>query len=53
LKELPRPIRVECTFDSTLKQKIPQLKGVAPRYITWGEGSSDDMYIEIIAAAKA
>ena len=31
-------IRVECTFDPTLRQKIPQLKELAPRYVTWGEG---------------
>jgi hypothetical protein len=33
-------IRVECTFDPTLRQKIPQLKSLEPRYVTWGEGSS-------------
>ena len=45
-------IRVECTFDPTLRQKIPQLKSLAPRYITWGEGSSDEMCLGVIAAAK-
>ena len=46
-------IRVECTFDPTLRQKIPQLKSLAPRYITWGEGSSDEMCLGVIAATKA
>jgi len=46
-------IRVECTFDPTLRQQIPQLKGLAPRYVTWGEGSSDEMCLGVIAAAKA
>ena len=45
-------IRVECTFDPTLRQKIPQLKSLEPRYITWGEGSSDEMCLGVIAAAK-
>jgi hypothetical protein len=45
-------IRVECTFDPTLRQKIPQLKTLAPRYITWGEGSSDEMCLGVIAATK-
>jgi hypothetical protein len=45
-------IRVECTFDPTLRQKIPQLKSLAPRYITWGEGSSDEMCLGVIAATK-
>jgi len=45
-------IRVECTFDPTLRQKIPQLKALAPRYVTWGEGSSDEMCLGVIAATK-
>lgn len=43
-------IRVKCTFDPTLRQKIPQLKSLPPRYITWGEGSSDEMCLGVIAA---
>ena len=45
-------IRVECTFDPTLRQKIMQLKSLAPRYVTWGEGSSDEMCLGVIAGAK-
>ena len=45
-------IRVECTFDPTLRQKIPQLKTLEPRYVTWGEGSSDEMCLGVIAATK-
>jgi hypothetical protein len=45
-------IRVECTFDPTLRQKLPELKNLEPRYITWGEGSSDEMCLGVIAAAK-
>jgi hypothetical protein len=43
-------IRVECTFDPTLRQKLPALKNLEPRYITWGEGSSDEMCLGVIAA---
>ena len=46
-------IRVECTFDPTLRQKIPQLKALANRYVTWGEGSSDEMCLGVIAATTA
>jgi hypothetical protein len=46
-------IRVECTFDPTLRQKIPQLKSLANRYVTWGEGSSDEMCLGVIAATTA
>ncbi len=43
-------IRVECRFDPTLRKKIPQLKNLMPRYVTWGEGSSDEMCLGVIAA---
>lgn len=46
-------IRVECTFDPTLRQKLLQLKSLRPRYITWGEGSSDEMCLGVIAATRA
>lgn len=46
-------IRVECTFDPTLRQKIMQLKSLEPRYVTWGEGSSDEMCLGVIAGAKS
>jgi len=46
-------IRVECTFDPTLRQKIPQLKSLEPRYVTWGEGSSDEMCLGVIASANS
>ena len=42
-------IRIECTFDPTLRQKIPQLKSLEPRYVTWGEGSSDEMCLGVLA----
>ena len=46
-------IRVECTFDPTLRQKLPALSSLAPRYVTWGEGSSDEMCLGVIAATKS
>ena len=36
-------IRVTCTYDPTLRQKLPQLRKLPPRYVTWGDGSSDEM----------
>ena len=45
-------IRIECTFDPTLRQKIPQLKTLEPRYVTWGEGSSDEMCLGIVSTSK-
>ena len=39
-------------FDHTIRQKIMQLKNLPPRYVTWGEGSSDEMCLGVIAGAK-
>ena len=46
-------IRVECTFDPTLRQKIPQLKSLEPRYVTWGEGSSDEMCLGVLSGTTS
>lgn len=45
-------IRVTCSFDPTLRQKLSQLQNLPPRYITWGEGSSDEMCLGVISATK-
>ena len=57
---LPKPtsvnsgdvVRVECTFDPTLRQLLPVLKNQPPRYITWGEGSSDEMCLGVLSVTK-
>jgi hypothetical protein len=36
-------IGVSCTWDPTLRQFNPQTKNLPPRFITWGDGSSDEM----------
>jgi hypothetical protein len=45
-------IRIECTYDPTLRQLIPSLKNLAPRYVTWGEGSSDEMCLGVLSVTK-
>jgi Copper type II ascorbate-dependent monooxygenase, C-terminal domain len=45
-------IRVQCTYDPTLRQMLPSLKNLPARYITWGEGSSDEMCLGVIAATR-
>lgn len=35
--------KITCTYDPTLRKLNPQTKNLAPRYITWGDGSSDEM----------
>ena len=46
-------IQVNCTFDPTRRQIRSELKNLAPRYVTWGEGSTDEMCLGVISAAKA
>jgi hypothetical protein len=41
-------ITVQCTYNPRLAQQLPQLRQVPPHYITWGDGSSDEMCLAII-----
>ncbi len=36
-------VRVSCTYDPTLRQELPSLRKLPARYVTWGDGSSDEM----------
>jgi hypothetical protein len=46
-------ISVKCTFDPSRRQRIEQLAKLEPRYVTWGEGSSDEMCLGVISVAKS
>ncbi len=49
VKVLPGDIvHVTCSFNPTLRQKLPYLKSLPPRFIVWGDGSSDEMCLSII-----
>jgi hypothetical protein len=45
-------IRVQCTFDPSLRSILPQLKKLPPRYVTWGEGSSDEMCLGVLGVSR-
>lgn len=55
---LPQPVRVNagdtirvtCAHDATLRTKLPQLKTLKPRYVVWGDGTSDEMCLAILTA---
>ncbi len=36
-------ITVTCTYDPTLEQEIPILRRLPPHFVTWGDGSTDEM----------
>ncbi|MEV4705786.1 monooxygenase [Actinoplanes sp. NPDC049316] len=56
LMKLPSPVevgpgdtlRVTCTHDAGLRKRVPQLSKLPPRYVVWGDGTSDEMCIGIM-----
>jgi hypothetical protein len=45
-------LRVTCTHDATLRTMLPELKPLQPRYVMWGDGTSDEMCLGILAVTK-
>jgi hypothetical protein len=43
-------IRVSCTHDAALRSQLPQLKTLKPRYVVWGDGTSDEMCLAILTS---
>jgi hypothetical protein len=43
--------RVSCTHDAGLRQRLPQLRVLPPRYVVWGEGTSDEMCLGLVVAS--
>jgi hypothetical protein len=60
-RRLPAPVsvrpgdvmRVTCTWDATLRSKLPELKPLQPRYVVWGEGTSDEMCLGVVIWTRA
>ena len=46
-------IGVTCTYDPTLRQELPQLRKLPPRFVTWGDGSSDEMCLALVQTVSA
>jgi Copper type II ascorbate-dependent monooxygenase, C-terminal domain len=42
-------IKVACTYNPRLRQEIPYLRDLPPQYITWGDGSADEMCLAIVS----
>jgi hypothetical protein len=40
--------RVTCTHDATLRSQLPELRPLPPRYVVWGDGTSDEMCLGIV-----
>ncbi len=41
-------LRVTCRHDAALRGMIPELENEQPRYVAWGEGTSDEMCLGIV-----
>jgi hypothetical protein len=41
-------IEVTCTYDPALRQELPALRKLPPRFVTWGDGSSDEMCLGLV-----
>jgi hypothetical protein len=41
-------VQVQCTYNPVLAQEQPLLRKVAPHFVTWGDGSSDEMCLGLV-----
>jgi len=46
-------LQVTCTFGPALGQELPQLRRAPAHFVTWGDGSSDEMCLGLTWMAKA
>jgi hypothetical protein len=45
-------LRVTCRHDAALRAQLPALRGQQPRYVVWGEGTSDEMCLGIVVVTR-
>lgn len=41
------PVQITCTYNPKLEEELPVLRKVAPHYVTWGDGSTDEMCVGV------
>jgi hypothetical protein len=41
-------LQVNCTYDPALAQELPILRSAPPHFVTWGDGSTDEMCLGLI-----
>lgn len=44
--------RVTCRHDVTLRQRLPQLRNLPPRYVVWADGTSDEMCLGVVILSR-
>jgi Copper type II ascorbate-dependent monooxygenase, C-terminal domain len=45
-------LQVNCTYDPALAEELPALRGTPPHFVTWGDGSADEMCIGLAWISK-
>ena len=46
-------VQVNCTYNPALGQQLPLLRTVAPHFVTWGDGSADEMCLGLMWTAAS
>jgi Copper type II ascorbate-dependent monooxygenase, C-terminal domain len=46
-------VQVTCSYDPTLDQELPSLRKTPPHFITWGDGSSDEMCLGLMMTSSS
>jgi hypothetical protein len=46
-------LRVTCTHDAGLRKLLPELRTLPPRYVVWGDGTSDEMCLGLVVWTPA
>lgn len=46
-------VRITCTWDPRLRSLLPAFRGAKPRYVVWGEGTTDEMCLGILSVGRA
>ena len=41
-------LQVSCTYNPQLHELLPELRRLPPRFVTWGDGSTDEMCLAIV-----
>ena len=41
-------IQINCTYDPSLAQQLPILRKAPPHFVTWGDGSTDEMCLGLV-----
>ena len=44
-------VRITCTHEQWLRDRLPAFQGQEERYVVWGEGSTDEMCLGMLQAA--